>query len=42
MTQIDIAALVADRVPVEIECRTDYPFGETIDMTFRPAREAAR
>jgi hypothetical protein len=36
-----VTALAAERVPVEIECRTDYPFDETIEMTFRPAREAA-
>lgn len=36
-----VTALAADRVPVEIECRTDYPFGESIEMSFQPARAAA-
>lgn len=36
-----VTALVADRVPVEITCQTDYPFNETIELTVRPAREAA-
>lgn len=36
-----VAALVADRVPVRIECRTEYPFGETVEIAVRPAREAA-
>ena len=36
-----VSALVADRVPVEIVCRTDYPFDEAIEMTVRPGREAA-
>lgn len=35
-----VTALVADRVPVEIACQTDYPFNETIDLSVRPAREA--
>jgi hypothetical protein len=35
-----LSALVADRVPVEIACKTDYPFNEVIDVTVRPAREA--
>jgi len=35
-----VTALAADRVPVEITCRTDYPFNETIELTVRPAREA--
>ena len=36
-----VSALVADRVPVEIVCRTDYPFKEVIDISVNPAREAA-
>ena len=35
-----VSALVADRVPVEMVCRTDYPFNEVIDMSVKPAREA--
>ncbi|MFH1268551.1 MAG: beta-L-arabinofuranosidase domain-containing protein, partial [Planctomycetota bacterium] len=35
-----VTALAADRVPVEIECRTDYPFGEVIDMSVNPAHDA--
>jgi hypothetical protein len=36
-----VTALAADRVPVEITCQTEYPFGETIDMSVKPAKEAA-
>jgi DUF1680 family protein len=36
-----LSALVADRVPVEIVCQTEYPFGETIDITVKPEREAS-
>ena len=35
-----VSALVADRVRVELVCRTDYPFNETIDISVKPAREA--
>ena len=35
-----VSALVADRVPVEMTCRTDYPFNDTIDVSVKPAREA--
>ena len=35
-----VSALVADHVPVEIICKTDYPFNETIEITVNPAREA--
>ena len=35
-----VSALAADRVPVEIVCRTDYPFNEIVDMTVKPARDA--
>jgi hypothetical protein len=33
-----VSALVADRVPVELTCRTDYPFNETIEIGVKPAR----
>lgn len=36
-----VTALAADRVPVEITCKTDYPFNETIHMSVQPAKEAA-
>lgn len=36
-----VTALAADRVPVEIACKTDYPFNETIEMTIKPDKEAA-
>jgi hypothetical protein len=36
-----VTALAADRVPVEITCKTDYPFNETIEMSVQPARAAA-
>jgi uncharacterized protein len=36
-----VTALVADRVPVVIACTTDYPFNETVEISVRPAREAA-
>jgi hypothetical protein len=36
-----VTARVADRTPIELECRTEYPFGETIELSVRPAREAA-
>lgn len=35
-----VSALVADRVAVEIVCRTDYPFDEAIAMSVKPARAA--
>jgi len=35
-----VSALAGDRVPVEIQCRTDYPFNENIEMRVKPAREA--
>ena len=35
-----VSALVADRVPVELTCRTDYPFNEFIDVKVKPSREA--
>ncbi len=35
-----LSALAADRVPVEITCRTDYPFNEAIEIHVKPAREA--
>jgi hypothetical protein len=36
-----VSALVANRVPVTIIGKTDYPFDETIEMVVRPGREAA-
>ncbi len=33
-----VTALAADRVPVELDCRTDYPFNETIEVAVKPAR----
>lgn len=36
-----VTALAADRVPVTMDCRTDYPFNEIIDISVQPAREAA-
>ncbi len=36
-----VTALAADRVPVVIACRTDYPFDEAIEISVQPAREAA-
>lgn len=35
-----VTALAADRVPIEIACRTDYPFDESIAIVVRPAKEA--
>jgi hypothetical protein len=35
-----VTALVADRVPVELACKTDYPFNEAIDVTVNPARQS--
>ena len=35
-----VTALAADRVPVVITCKTDYPFNETIEMSVEPARAA--
>ena len=35
-----VSALVADCVPVELTSRTDYPFGEAIEIAVKPARRA--
>lgn len=35
-----VSALAADHVPVQLICRTDYPFDETIEITVKPEREA--
>lgn len=35
-----VTALAADSIPVEITCKTDYPFNETIEMSVKPAKEA--
>jgi hypothetical protein len=34
-----VSALVADHVPVELVCRTDYPFNDSIDIFVNPKRE---
>ena len=36
-----IRALAGERVPVEIDCKTDYPFNDTIEMTVAPEKEAS-
>jgi hypothetical protein len=36
-----VTALAADRVPVVLNCQTDYPFNETIHVSVQPGREAA-
>ena len=36
-----VTAMVGDRVPVTITCRTDYPFNETVEMSVQPEREVA-
>ncbi|MEN6498114.1 MAG: beta-L-arabinofuranosidase domain-containing protein [Thermoguttaceae bacterium] len=36
-----VTAMAADRVPVVLACKTDYPFNETIDISVEPRREAA-
>jgi hypothetical protein len=36
-----VSAMVADHVPAELVCKTDYPFNETIDISVKPAKEAA-
>ena len=36
-----VRALAGEGVPVEIACRTDYPFNEVIDMTVTPEKETA-
>ncbi|MCL4203211.1 MAG: glycoside hydrolase family 127 protein [Pirellulaceae bacterium] len=35
-----VSALVADRVPVAVTCRTDYPFNDVIEMSVTPDRAA--
>lgn len=35
-----VSALVADHVPAELTCRTDFPFNEIINITVKPAHEA--
>ena len=36
-----VTALAADRVPVEITCKTDYPFNEVIEVSVKPSKKAA-
>jgi uncharacterized protein len=35
-----VSALVADHVPLELACRTNYPFNEMIEIAVEPARDA--
>ncbi len=35
-----VSAKVADNVPIEIRCQTDYPFNESIEISLKPARAA--
>lgn len=35
-----VKALVADRVPVVLDCKTEYPFNETVEVSVNPSREA--
>lgn len=35
-----VTAKVADQVPVELTCTTDYPFNQKIEITVNPARPA--
>jgi hypothetical protein len=35
-----VTALVADGVSVTIQCKTDYPFNESIEISVQPTREA--
>ena len=35
-----VTALVANRIPVKIDCKTDYPFNDVIEMTFDPEASA--
>jgi len=36
-----VRALVGERVPVAIDCETDYPFTDTIKMTVAPEKETS-
>jgi hypothetical protein len=36
-----VSALAGDGVRVQIDCRTDYPFNESIEMTVKPEKETA-
>ncbi len=36
-----VSALAGDRLPVELVCKTDYPFNEVIEVSVRPDRPAA-
>lgn len=35
-----VTAIAGDHVPVELTCRTQYPFNESIEVDVRPARES--
>ncbi|MHC1769912.1 MAG: beta-L-arabinofuranosidase domain-containing protein [Verrucomicrobiia bacterium] len=37
----NVTAFAADRVPVRLTCKTDYPFDETIEIAVEPTRDAA-
>ncbi|HOW71013.1 MAG TPA: glycoside hydrolase family 127 protein [Phycisphaerae bacterium] len=36
-----VTAMVGNRVPVVINCKTDYPFNETVELSVRPERETS-
>jgi len=36
-----VTALAASRVPVDIACETDYPFGDVIEVAIKPHKKAA-
>jgi hypothetical protein len=35
-----VSALAGDHVPVELACKTDYPFNDSIEIAVKPQREA--
>lgn len=35
-----VTAVVAERIPVTIDCNTDYPFNEVVEMTINPQESA--
>jgi|GEM_PF-366334 len=36
-----VTALAADRVPVVLVCKTDYPFNDTVEISVQPDRETS-
>lgn len=36
-----VSALVGDRVPIELVCKTEYPFSDSIEVSVRPDREVS-